>query len=546
MYILALFFIFRAILCCLDSSEISSGAYIGFINNDVKTASRKQLALRILGWYKDWMGQFNTRQSFKAQDGELSAFIWVGSMIQNSGFRDNVINDFINEINTSGMPTEIYYEFIHNNALQSFGIILTTKGLDRAQTAVKYWSTGSSFNGATNSKSSNRLSICYLDYGKRKPEVNDNEAGQCFYNRLVSNPTGNAGEYLSVYNPSLDFRYLQVDQPYCYSEGYLPNFKPIKQNDGKCFSYKVRRGDTCSKIASSYYPLSVSDIENYNKNVYGWNGCDKLMYDTNICLSEGVSSNCNYISSNLNYGFIANEPKIGANKDKAIAALNYFKNEIHNSPDKRVIFYKNDNIVAYVWIGQKIDNLDNPIDTYINEVRTYGIPELSYYQYVINDPTKSFGITINVKGDSNEIKEIVKTWSSGQIYSKHDSKYINSNFCILTNSNKNFIIDNSVGNCFTFVYNDNLPLDYSVITDYNPSSSIDKGSTLCKSIGSKPSQEYCTLYIVKDNDSCNSIAKNFPPLTIQNIEDYNKNNKYFYGCNNIMEGDSICITKPNT
>ena len=122
---------------CNGADEIRSGVTLKYSGTGGKTESRKQQALQILGWYRNWLNDFGDRQSFKAQNNEITGYMWSGSMLQNSGLASNGVQTFINEINTYGMPEEIYMEFLHDNALKSFGIILTTKGLGNAQEAVK-------------------------------------------------------------------------------------------------------------------------------------------------------------------------------------------------------------------------------------------------------------------------------------------------------------------------------------------------------------------------------------------------------------------------
>ncbi|GEQ72726.1 hypothetical protein JCM33374_g6414 [Metschnikowia sp. JCM 33374] len=274
---------------CKNADKIESGIRVAYSGTANKPEARKHQALTILNWYKEWLNSYSNRQSFKAQDGAMVGFMWVGSMVQNSGFGNNVVTDFIQEINTQGMPEEIYYEFIHQNSMQSFGIILTMKGSDRAQKAVRLWSAGQSYQEQSGSKSSNKLAICYLAYGSRKPEANDNEAGPCDFSRLSqgSSPSGNVGEYLKAFNPGSDFSKSMPGQPYCYSEGSSPDFRRRKNDNGTCATYYIRKGDTCGALMAKYSPLKQEEIEIFNKNTYGWKGCNALQVNQPICVSEG-------------------------------------------------------------------------------------------------------------------------------------------------------------------------------------------------------------------------------------------------------------------
>nr|CAE84958.1 chitin binding protein [Millerozyma acaciae] len=93
---------------------------------------------------------------------------------------------------------------------------------------------------------------------------------------------------LKKYNPNVDFNKLEVGQYICCSSGSLPDFRPDKNSDGSCKTYTVKKGDTCSAIISKYYPLSIDDLNKYNKNTYNWGGCNNLQLDQKICISDGT------------------------------------------------------------------------------------------------------------------------------------------------------------------------------------------------------------------------------------------------------------------
>lgn len=79
---------------------------------------------------------------------------------------------------------------------------------------------------------------------------------------------------------------LKPGQHVCCSKGDLPGFRPRPNEDGSCFAYYVSKDDFCSKISASN-SLTNEDLEDFNKQTWGWNGCDHLQYNMNICLSEG-------------------------------------------------------------------------------------------------------------------------------------------------------------------------------------------------------------------------------------------------------------------
>lgn len=53
-----------------------------------------------------------------------------------------------------------------------------------------------------------------------------------------------------------------------------------------CAYYIVKNGDFCNKIAAASV-LTVQELEKFNENTWGWNGCDKLYVGNTLCLSKG-------------------------------------------------------------------------------------------------------------------------------------------------------------------------------------------------------------------------------------------------------------------
>lgn len=74
----------------------------------------------------------------------------------------------------------------------------------------------------------------------------------------------------------------------CCSQGKLPDLRPKKGADGYCAVYKTKRDDNCAKIAASNM-LTVTELENFNKNTWGWSGCKLLYPDFNMCVSDGAA-----------------------------------------------------------------------------------------------------------------------------------------------------------------------------------------------------------------------------------------------------------------
>jgi hypothetical protein len=87
------------------------------------------------------------------------------------------------------------------------------------------------------------------------------------------------------YNPGSSFcSGLQPTQPVCCGAGTLPT--PVQQADGTCATYLTVSGDWCAKIAAAN-GVSTANLETWNKNTWGWGGCDHLFPGVMMCLSTG-------------------------------------------------------------------------------------------------------------------------------------------------------------------------------------------------------------------------------------------------------------------
>lgn len=79
---------------------------------------------------------------------------------------------------------------------------------------------------------------------------------------------------------------LRPHQLVCCSEGDLPDVRPKMNADGSCYAHIVKAGEGCSDLALTN-GLTEKDILDFNKNTWGWTGCDLIWKDIHICLSPG-------------------------------------------------------------------------------------------------------------------------------------------------------------------------------------------------------------------------------------------------------------------
>ena len=62
---------------------------------------------------------------------------------------------------------------------------------------------------------------------------------------------------------------------------------PKQDSDGLCYNYTIQATDTCQSVAKTY-KITVAEIETYNSDNWGWQGCNNIHQGSFICLSSGA------------------------------------------------------------------------------------------------------------------------------------------------------------------------------------------------------------------------------------------------------------------
>ncbi|ERS96164.1 hypothetical protein HMPREF1624_07700 [Sporothrix schenckii ATCC 58251] len=98
---------------------------------------------------------------------------------------------------------------------------------------------------------------------------------------------GISGADFTKYNPGATFcSDLKPGQHVCCSAGTLPDFAPKPNADGSCYAYTVQANDNCATIGASF-DLTNDQIEGFNNDTWGWQGCGNVLLGAVICLSKG-------------------------------------------------------------------------------------------------------------------------------------------------------------------------------------------------------------------------------------------------------------------
>ncbi|OAA59939.1 Glycoside hydrolase, subgroup, catalytic core [Cordyceps fumosorosea ARSEF 2679] len=238
-----------------------------------------------------------------AKSGNAVVGLYSGSQISKSSV-PSLLDEFSKKLEHGSYSMEICSD---KQSSDTFGAAAGEfKSLATVQAAVKGWvdgeclgqgsdvapielevfvsTVGGNSTGASNSTMTSRASSMRLPRGDCKTQQVQ-EHDSC---AAVASRCGISVSDLQKYNGGAsDFcNKLMPKQHVCCGPGTLPDFRPQPQPDGTCHTYKINPDETCYLIADANY-LKADDIEGFNKNTWGWSGCEHLQPDQIICLSKG-------------------------------------------------------------------------------------------------------------------------------------------------------------------------------------------------------------------------------------------------------------------
>ena len=243
--------------------------------------------------------------------------VYGGSQAHRQGKAIQLLEKIASYLETTGVAETLVVELcdpevnLGSDYIVGIAVSGEKDGLSFVQDAVRKWSNGScitsSSSGAwtqvslqvpvriddspfSNQTSSSNSTI------KASIQSTEKRADSCRYIRVVSgdgcdtlaSKCGIPGADITKYNTAANFcSTLMPGQPACCSAGGLPDLTPKPNADGSCNTYTTVNGDTCSSIAA-LNTITTAKLEEYNKNTWGWNGCDLLWVGVNMCLSSGT------------------------------------------------------------------------------------------------------------------------------------------------------------------------------------------------------------------------------------------------------------------
>ncbi|GES66671.1 hypothetical protein ATETN484_0016021800 [Aspergillus terreus] len=247
------------------------------------------------------------------QSGQATVGLYIGQGLLNQGLAESALKLFHDnldkvEVSTPSLAMQLCEDGYDSTRV--FGIMATSNGtFAPIQSAIKAWANATclSFSGSTKFAGSAQFTTPLLN--RNHTATNSTILSRNLARNLVARADGEcttvqvdagntctdlavkcgiSGADFTKYNPDAAFcSTLKPKQHVCCSSGDLPDFRPQPNEGGSCKAYQVKADDNCDSLAAEY-SLSMDELEEFNKNTWGWNGCDVLFKDTIMCLSEGT------------------------------------------------------------------------------------------------------------------------------------------------------------------------------------------------------------------------------------------------------------------
>lgn len=243
------------------------------------------------------------------RSGSASIGLYIGKGLQNHGvsaFALKALEDNLHNLTVNAGSVAMQLCDPHQKNVHTFGLMASSNlTFASVQDAMKTWSNG----GCISFDDSKSIAGPAVLTTALKSSVNVtrstaitssasrlNVRAECSTEQVhggdicdtLAERCGISVDDLRTYNPGSDVcTNLMPGQHICCSEGTLPDFSPKPNEDGSCHTYKIVADDNCSNLAAEF-SLDKEDIEEFNENTWGWNGCDNNIWQgTVICLSKG-------------------------------------------------------------------------------------------------------------------------------------------------------------------------------------------------------------------------------------------------------------------
>lgn len=283
-------------------------------------ADIKSVSTQMRQYLGNGYGEANKTLLLFAQSGPTSVGLYIGKGLQSEkigSFALKALEDTISylEVSASSLAMQLCEPGYDGDHV--FGLMATSNGrFTPVQDALKSWAnaeclsfqeskniTGpvvlstpfapstdekSSPEGKTNSTSSTTSERSWSRQLSRRSDCRTIQVVSGDSCGSLARKCGISGAKFTKYNSNPNLcSTLMPQQHVCCSPGTLPNFAPKPKADGSCATYTVHNNDYCSKIAAAN-SITVHQLEHFNRDTWGWNGCSNIWVGTVICLSSGT------------------------------------------------------------------------------------------------------------------------------------------------------------------------------------------------------------------------------------------------------------------
>jgi len=281
------------------------------------------LAWQMQTYFANGHGPTNRTAIVFGLSGNATLGVYLGKALQNEGMGEVALKNFAATISTIGISGGLAMQLCGSgrDADHVFGVIVAINGTFAAvQSAMQLWSKAECLDGFSETSNitgptfvtapplfpiSNSTNLNELGSNNKNSTIMTIKSarslgiarrGSCMTIQVISGDSCASlaskcqisGNTFMSYNPQANLcSTLQPGQHVCCSAGTLPNFQPQPNSDGSCATYTTVAGDSCYAIAA-VHSLTADDLESFNKNTWGWNGCSDLWVGVNMCLSTGT------------------------------------------------------------------------------------------------------------------------------------------------------------------------------------------------------------------------------------------------------------------
>jgi hypothetical protein len=231
------------------------------------------------------------------QSGVATVGLYIGQGLLNEGIGDSALKIFENNLESLNVSTPTIAMQLCGPEYDSthiFGVMATSNStFNSIQTAIKSWANATclEFSGSTKFAGPVKFTTPLLHANQTSVMHNLTAKTRTLHARAecrtiqveggnlcpdLAKKCGISTADFMKYNPGSTFcNNLKAKQHVCCSSGDLPDFSPQPNADGSCHAYQVQGDDNCDNLAAEY-SLTREELEDFNKNTWGWNGCHPL------------------------------------------------------------------------------------------------------------------------------------------------------------------------------------------------------------------------------------------------------------------------------